>query len=67
MVVTDRLSAMRSVKYSEILSLDQRIRQYDPQKILRLPVNESVTDEDEEVLPVLYKKWMLTLFKDSSK
>lgn len=67
MEVNDRLSALRTVKYSEILSLDQRIRQYDPQRILRLPVDESVIDKDEEGLPVLYKKWMLTLFKDSSK
>ena len=67
MEVTDRLSAMRTVKYSEILSLDQRIRQYDPQRILRLPVNESAIGEDEEGWPVLYRKWILTLNKDSSK
>ncbi|KAL5487469.1 hypothetical protein ACEPAI_5577 [Sanghuangporus weigelae] len=64
--VSDKLGATRAVKYSEILSLDQKIRQYDPQGILRLPCHELKPDSDEGHLGIIHSQLQLSMFKDSS-
>ncbi|KAL5527974.1 hypothetical protein ACEPAG_6775 [Sanghuangporus baumii] len=64
--ISDKLGAMRVVKYSEILSLDQKIRQYDPQGILRFPIHELKSDSDESHLGIIHRQWQLSTFKDSS-
>ncbi|OCB87167.1 hypothetical protein A7U60_g5682 [Sanghuangporus baumii] len=61
--ISDKLGAMRTVKYSEILSLDQKIRQYDPQGILRLPIHDLKSDGD---LGIIYRQMQLSMFKDTS-
>ncbi|KAL5507683.1 hypothetical protein ACEPAH_5301 [Sanghuangporus vaninii] len=61
--ISDKLGAMRTVKYSEILFLDQKIRQYDPQGILRLPIHDSKSDGD---LDIIYRQMQLSMIKDSS-
>ena len=66
MKLADKFGAMCTVKYSEILALDQKIRQYDPQGILRLSTDDTKSDENEET-PLHIRQWMLTLSIDVCK
>ena len=65
--IVSKLNSTRAVKYSEILALDQKIREYDPQGIFSSVAREHIRDHTGYSLQGLMRLHQLSITKDISK